>query len=281
MLALSVWNEPVFRWHNFGPGVANVRQLGFYGLALSGLAIGMLAGRPRPHVCWPQILMLLGGYYMINWSGGRGAFAAGLTASVVVVAMTQPGRRWDIARVAIACFLAAMPLSMILVPHPLWGIESILGRVVPTADLERYSSGRVEMWMQTAAAVSERPWFGHGQGQFRYQIPAALSLNNHPHNSVLQFAYDWGVIGASALIAALAGSIRTSGLKAGADAPTALPAVGALSGLGVMSLVEGSFYHAYPVMVSLVCLAVLATTRPGVSDRPEHESASPPDPPLA
>ena len=118
------------------------------------------------------------------------------------------------------------------------------------------------MWRQTAAALLDRPWFGHGQGQFRYQVPAALGIYNHPHNSMLQFAYDWGLVGVGALAAAITPLIQSFARKNGRDLRTALPAVGGVSGLGIMSLVEGSFYHAFPLMISVLCMAVAATTDP-------------------
>jgi O-antigen ligase len=150
-------------------------------------------------------------------------------------------------------------LSMILVPDPAWGMGSIFNRTMQAGDLARYSSGRVEIWTQTAAALLERPWFGHGQGQFRYQVPAALGVYNHPHNSVLQFAYDWGLLGAGALAAAFVPLARSLLREKGPGLRDALPAVGAFSGLGLMSLVDGSLYYAYPVMVFMICIAVIAT----------------------
>lgn len=258
VLAFSVHDDPGFNWNQFGPGVSNVRQLGFYGLGLVGIGVGLLASVNSSHQRWLHCALLLTGYYMVDWSGGRAAFGAAIGASAVVIALAPREARRRTASIALGAFILAMPLSLLFVPNGGWGIQSILTRSA-ASDLPTYLSGRLELWTQTAEAILDHPLLGHGMGQFRSQLPSAQNFFNHPHNSVLQFLYQWGALGTAALAVAMWGLLRGHAERLRTFPAIALPATGTLAGMTLMSLLEGNFFHVYPLMVSMVCLAALGS----------------------
>lgn len=258
ILMLTVLGDPDFLWVKFGAGVSNVRQIGFYGVALVGVSVGLLATETGTKGRWVQWAMLLAGYYLVNASGGRAAFGAALASSVLVILLARKRARASAAVRALAAFVAAGFVSLLFAPGPGWGILVILGRLGPSPEVDMYLSGRLEMWTQTAGAILERPIFGHGQGQFRWQVTSASGTYNHPHNSILQALYDWGAVGTAALGVAVSGLASKLLVVIRRDLDVALPAAGGLVGMALMSLLEGNFYHGYPIMVAIVCLATLA-----------------------
>jgi O-antigen ligase len=250
---IAAWEVADFPWIGFGVGVSNVRQIGFYGIALMGIALGMLrSGSPQARRWWWAALVL--GYYLVVWSGGRAAFGAALATSAVALLLVERTRRGTAAGM-LGALLLALLMGLVVVPDPAWGTMAIIGRSVDTGT-EDYSSGRWDMWAQALAALPQAAWFGHGQGQFRFLVPAALHSYNHPHNAVIQFLYQWGFLGTVALGLSFCGLARRLPSLAKAN-PLSLPAVFLLTGMISMSMLEGNFYHQYPIMVSLVCVAAL------------------------
>jgi hypothetical protein len=141
-------NDPDFNWLQFGPGVSNVRQLGFYGLVLVGIGVGLLASGYAPRRDWLHSALLLIGYYMVDWSGGRAAFVAAIAATFIVIALAPTVTRRRTVAFALAAFILALPLSLAVVPHQSWGIWSTFMRAMPDGNGSSYSSDRMEIWVQ-------------------------------------------------------------------------------------------------------------------------------------
>ncbi len=258
-LALSVIDKPDFNWKQFSAGVSNVRQIGYYGLATAGIAIGLLANaQKRSETVFAHLLLILGAW-CIFWSGGRAAFL-GLLATALIVALYK--RYSELPRYALNLFanlFSAALLSIIFVPGPLWGLQSIIGRLITNDHGSEYTSGRLTIWWETANWSLQKPILGHGQGQFRFTVEAAGEVLNHPHNSALQILFDWGVLGL-VCIAFFAWVIwKKIWIHSPSNPNLALPCIGVLAGLLTMSMLDGALYYAYPITVILCACAVLFT----------------------
>jgi len=261
VIALIYGDHPDFNHERFGAGVSHVRQLGFYGLAAVGLSAGlvMTSREARERMAWLAVLTI--GFALIMWSGGRGAFAAAIGAVILLVAIAPRGERARNAARFSAAFAVAIPLSLIYVPHYHWGLLRILDFLNPLdKNVDEYASSRLEMWSQAWRGFLEEPWIGHGEGEFRVRESSAQRGFNHPHNSILQFLYQWGLIGTLAIAAMLWNVVRRTLGRLGSVPADALPALGAIIGLCAMSLVEGSLYHPYPITIVLLGLASLAAS---------------------
>ena len=257
-LMLSARHVPHFDWVGFRAGTSHVRQLGFYGTALCCLGAGLLAtAKTRPSRIVFFILTTIG-FAWNDLSGGRAAFGGGIGGVLLVWLLAPKERRKQLALLLAGAFLLAMPLSLVVVPSPYWGLKSILGRLFGFKTVQLFASGRLFLWIGALRGFLASPLIGHGEGQFIFEVGGRLW--NHPHDSILQFLYQWGLIGTTCVLI-MVGPIVTDIRRAARSAPdVALPAGGALVGLLLMSLLEGSLYHVFPVAVVAICLAILAST---------------------
>jgi len=142
--------------------------------------------------------------------------------------MTQRDRRRNLAILVSLAFLIAIPLSLIYVPAPSWGLKEILGRLFGFTTIEQFDSGRTALWIGALKGFVASPLIGHGEGQFFFEVTHRHL--NHPHDSILQYLHQWGIIG-TACVLTIAGPIIAGIRKAARAAPeVALPAAGALVG---------------------------------------------------
>lgn len=256
----SLWNmdKTDFPWARFGVGVTNVRHLGYISLTLTGISAGlwMTARRGRAELL-PATLFFVGAF-LLMWSGGRGAFVALLIqlGFLLIIAPTERRIRLGV------CFAAALVIATVLagiyVPGSSFGPSNIFLRIDPVAtSSERYLSGRGEVWRQTVALIPQQLWFGYGEAQFRWLVPAANGHYNHPHNLALQLMMQWGVVG-TFLFAAIMVRLGWKTLPL-FKAPTALtyPCLAVMTGLLAVSMVDGPFFYPLPTVLFLLALATL------------------------
>ncbi|AKM07524.1 O-antigen ligase family protein [Pelagerythrobacter marensis] len=274
-IVLVELRNPAFNWIGVGIGITNIRQLGFFGLALSCISLGLSQGLDG------KLRAIAGigaaaGFWLTILSGSRVAFAAAILVAIALCTLVDRQYRLRFAGLALAALAVAMPASYLLVPHEAWGLDRILSRGLIGDDINQYSSGRLAIWRDTLAAIGERPLFGHGEGQFRSQVAAAGGGLNHPHNAVLQFLYQWGIVGTAGLALMLSASAMQLRRLARHAEGTDLAAFGTLAGLVAIAMLEGALYHTYPVMIAVLCLAVLNAGAPRSETRAGETGAGPP-----
>ena len=197
------------------------------------------------------------------WSGTRGSLLAIAAAPAAALVLFRFYRWRRILFSTAAAFLLAVPLSMAALPEsPLYGLARLADSFEPQKVEEvGLATGRVEHWKYAAGKIAERPLFGHGTSQ--YQAVRQDPLNyNHPHNALLQVAFDWGLVGA-ALFFGLLGALLWRGHRAAAAAPReALPAWLCAVSLLTIGLYDGALYYPYPVTMILFSAVYLVTLRP-------------------
>jgi putative inorganic carbon (hco3(-)) transporter len=97
---------------------------------------------------------------------------------------------------------AALATAWVLAGSLVFGLWLGLGPVVSRyKELGRDSQGRIGVWRDTLALVRMRPVLGWGPGTFPDAFPQVQSvlLNrmvDHAHNDYLEFAAEWGTLGA-------------------------------------------------------------------------------------
>ena len=132
------------------------------------------------------------------------------------------------------------------------------GAIYRVAD--KLSSGRLAIWGAALDAWKEAPWFGQGPNSTIFVLKYSNTIDQ-PHNFILQFMLEWGVIGAMLLLALLFSLCWISGKKMpaalrNADVEYLLP-VGIVLLLFLNGLTDGPFYHVQTLLCFATAMAFL------------------------
>jgi len=134
-------------------------------------------------------------------SGWIGA-AAGLSALVLLAAFRSGVKRFAVAVVAVPVVVAAIGIGMY------FGSSIVRDRV----DTAIRGDMRPAVWQDTAEAIQDRPWFGHGPASYRWIFTKYKNVYDdrekwphYAHNEYLNTASDYGLVGAA--LACLVGLI--------------------------------------------------------------------------
>lgn len=133
--------------------------------------------------------------------------------------------------------------------------------------LDRFSSGRTEIWKATLELIGQRLWFGHGEISLREVV--GLSVRE-AHNSILQSLLAWGIIGALcfwSLIGMAAWKILRLTIAAPMDhIPYALSIVCVL----MYSMIDGILYFSYSILMVTVFTSACFAVKGNPSKHPRH-----------
>lgn len=237
------------------PFHANRRHFGYLGYL--GAACGTALYFIRPQYAFTALLLTIPALFGIILFGSRGGLYAWFLLVGVLVVFSRRKTRLLIFAVAAAA-LAAGLCYFLIESGWIWA-ESLFYRVQATPDAIYRPSGRLLQWRDAFEAFKQQPWLGFGAegyrasgccvgGEGRY-----LRGTAQPHNFVLQFLLEFGLLGCAALggvVALLTRSFATprlwwSGLRSSPDL-AALFSV--LMGLMVYATVDGTLYHAIPLL---------------------------------
>lgn len=248
-----------FHWAHFGLGGTAIRHTGFYAAVGAALAVGLMAVA----VSWPERLAWGAAATVqmawILWSGTRGA-ALGVAVALLLGTVLQRRLRqpWVLAGALLVYFAGAALAGSVGAPDPHYGLSRI-GASAGDGTLNELTSYRWNIWAETVRWTLQRPWFGYGEGQLTTIVPVAYKyFAHHPHNALIQLAFQWGFVGAAATLAL--GARAASGCLKGvrADDPAAIPATLAGASLLVMSMYDGTLFFPYPTMIVALSLATVA-----------------------
>jgi O-antigen ligase len=245
-----------YDWISSLPGFPHMRHPGYFLLPAIALSTWMVFKSKGASGHLHAALLAINFGFAI-WIGSRGPFL--VYAVLLVPALLIFIKVFRSNRIASgASVMVALCVGVLLsqsIPSPDNNTFNALSRFTGTQNqsIDEFSSRRTEFWNQTINAILQQPWIGHGGNQFREQIPIAQNTFNHPHNSVLQFAYEWGPVGAFSLIALLA-ILAFHSVKATMARPEEnLGMFFAASAMALFSLIDGGLYYNLPIMLFLVC----------------------------
>ena len=118
------------------------------------------------------------------------------------------------------------------------------------------TSGRIYVWKKTVEELAAQPFVGHGAGTFREEMGAKYGLNfNHPHQLVLQYIYDWGLIGGIAALLLIALLVRKSlSARREVEPQFAFLGLAGLSTIGTICMIDGALFSPLSIALALVLL---------------------------
>lgn len=250
------WPEG-FDWATGIPGYSNVRHLGYFAMAALPLSYWLLqranGGRGD------QVLGFAGmslAWFFLFWAGGRGPWVA-LAAGAGLAIFARPPVLFDRRMVAWLTVTAAIGLlAALALAVPGLGLGRLADRAMDFSLLAG-SHGRIVLWREAVSLLGASPALGLGPDGYLFR-PGAGAGYVHPHNLPLQAALEWGIAGTAAA-AVLAGGLAAR-IWRGGQAPL-LWVVWALLAL---SMVDGTLYHAQPMMIFAACVAVVAANSTSV-----------------
>ena len=232
------------------PHYANIRHFAYHGFIAAACATSLfVVARKLQATAFVLTTAALFGIILL---GGRGALAAWL--AFVAVMLVFSARRTGLlvfsgmallVSAGVVYFLGATEL--VRAPSLFYRFESGAGRVLYVAD-------RLEVWAQSAGAILQRPWFGYGPEGFALSGCCNRALLQ-PHNFVLQFLLEFGVIGCTLLTVLCAvvwrecGGLRAFAGNRWSEAPQEFVILAAiLVAFLAYALIDGLLYHAIPLV---------------------------------
>ncbi len=151
-------------------------------------------------------------------------------------------------------------LCELLSYYPWNGLFGSIQRTVETDSINELSSNRLAVWKATFNPILENLWFGLGP-QGYYFMPGRV-FGVQPHNVILQFLVEWGVIGSVSFIWLLL-RLFIRGLRFNlqpkAVNPYTLSAGACICTLTLNALTDGLYYHTQPSVYLAIAFALWAT----------------------
>jgi O-antigen ligase len=226
------WGTRIFGMHQFAGALA---------------ALGLLRlVKPRP---WPTALLALLSLALLTGLAVSGSRAGMVGMAVAFGFWFWPGsnseRKFLLIRTAPLAILALSIAYFIGSPFPGMGLKSAVVRTAEATSIEGVSSARSYFWSVVWEQVQNSPWIGHGADAYQYIQPRLHGAQ--PHNVVLQWLYEYGVVGALPLglllLAALATAFRRQPPADEQSRPPQTWAAAAVAGAVGYGLFDGAFYH--------------------------------------
>jgi hypothetical protein len=206
----------------------------------------------------------------------RAGFAACMALGVLALALTYSRAFW--VAFAVSCLIVAGSRRARLALGGVGAVGLIalggpvLGRLTSENPLDNV---RFDLWGEALRIIAEHPLLGVGLENFGFHADGIVHRDfldpaPHAHNVLLITATDIGLIGAGALVAAMAALtlalVRTLRNASGERRSLALAALGAMAAAGVGGILDGVVYHnVYALMIGAAAagLAAAATHDPG------------------
>lgn len=252
LFALLVPDKTTFPWTLRLPSGTNVRQIGYFVAIASVAPLSLvLFGRKKIALFCLVFTVLV---TFIAWSGSRGALIGLLFGTVAGAAALGHAVSKFRAGIAFLSFVAGLSASLILpAPTPEFGLI----RMVSSLEQDDIGSGRSLVWKSTVAEISNSPWIGHGSGTFNKNMRETYGFDfNHPHQFILQYFYDWGIIGGTAAGLLLL-MLFLWCVKVGRQYNDAVSyaSLSALCTIAAVGMIDGALFYPFSIFLALLAVA--------------------------
>jgi len=262
------------------PYFLNVRHFGYQGFfgASAAVAVALIDKRLRSS----GVLLATAALFGIIMFGSRGALLAWVLFAMAAIVLV-PDRK-TLAAVSLLAVTSAFALALIAEQYGWLNTYSLIDRAqIFTGDTPSlmYTQDRMAIWRDSLATIAQRPLLGFGPEG--YQISRCCNrMVAQPHNSILQFLLEFGVIGVAALawaVVALFGPrVRAIVLQTARQERNPADAVilALVIGFTGFSLIDGLLYHPIPLInFALVAAILLAGPSPGVTSPADAPDRAP------
>jgi hypothetical protein len=255
-----------FNWSMSLPGFGNVRHLGYY----LGSLIVLLALLPLIKNVKNSSLLLRGtlfflllcGWLMLFWSGGRGSALSAVCTIGVCLMIFRPHSWKKIASYNLSIFLGGFFLSLFLPePNESYGVLRFFSKITDVNNLNEFSAGRMAIWQDALQVWLQNIMTGIGAGQTKFVIilPNMMSVGQ-VHNVFLQALMAWGILGGGAFLLVIFISLWKKSLfyfKAAHKEPQMnMVGFGLALSLTLNAFVDGTLYYPFPFFLFIIGLSI-------------------------
>ncbi|WP_198288862.1 O-antigen ligase family protein [Methyloversatilis universalis] len=200
-IAALVFEELAFHVREFFPSFSNPRFFGYW----VTLTLPVIASIERGEVLgdravWVRYVLGSIWFFFLLMSGTRGSLIALVCVALLSTCCGVQGRTLTGRLLKMACgglVLYAMALCVLPQAATEGMAHSGAGRVLEGPQL----SSRDQLWSLALEGIAIHPLLGNGPMMF---AAAANRVASHPHNLMLQLAYEWGIPVALACMSMLA-----------------------------------------------------------------------------
>lgn len=193
------------------------------------------------------------------WSGSRTPLAALAGTFVVWFFRLEPERRRRFCAVLIGPLAVATALALVIPSRGAHlGLLNAVERTTTAGTVSELSSTRADFWRESARHALESPLIGRGPDAYRYLTPSLDGLQ--PHNFLLQWLLDFGLLGTLPLLALAALALRRGWRRE--TLRTTGPWGALLTASLLAGALDGNLYHFLGLFPAALAAAFCLSSRP-------------------
>lgn len=251
----QVWQENrTGVWQFAIPGYISVRLFGAVCGAVSAFTLArLLTDIENGKVKWFHYGAFTFILTLTLWTGTRAA-VMGVGGALLINWLyfsLKPGSP-AIMKLGLCALVAYALATALLPPDPVFR----LFHSGDYASVETASAGRLEYWRLTWQTFLTAPVFGIGFGATFWTMPPNVWPHVQPHNVVLQYLVNWGLVGAIPAFYLLGRAVWRAHQIVMVQRHL-LPVIAMLNCLLLMSLVDGVLHFARETMMVIMCFAII------------------------
>ena len=249
--------------HSWVPYHTHVRHLSYHGMIAACLASIVAATQSRLRI--PALALSAAAVGGLIFFGARGALYAWIAFAVFAVVVSA-GIRKRLCVQLLSTLLLASVLSMSATSlgytNPFHGS---LNDRVSSVESAVHTTGRIKIWEKALGGLADSPILGQGADGYRLTEWGTRGTVQ-PHNTVVQFLVEFGVLGCALIAVLLYKSFYDPTrqlFNAGGSSRAAITSrliLACLGGIGVYAMVDGLLYHAIPMLLIAIILALYSVT---------------------
>jgi len=246
-------------WLSRPPLNSNIRHTGYQLEAAIGFFLAFLIKRDKDASINFMIITLL--ITFLFWTGGRGGVIAVYISFIFIIfalVANKINSRYFLFTILFSTVIGIV-LSQLLAVYDWNGIFNTIQKSVNAQTLNQLSSNRLSIWNDISNLLEENWLFGLGSQGYYFTEDRAFNIVQ-PHNIILQFLTEWGILG-TFIFLILLGKAFWSGIKlhllsTNADQQYSLAVGAVLCALMFHSLVGGVFFHPQSSMYLTIAFAI-------------------------
>ncbi len=238
---------------------SNIRHLGHIVIVSTlYLSIKVLMGEKLNNILF--ILSTITSISLLIWLGGRGAilsYSLGLMLAFIIITKHH---KLEIKRLVSLLLLIVFSI-IISIPFNIYSWNG-LNRLLDTKqyysqDINTISSNRIEIWSLSWDFIKEKPFFGYGAESF---LLNSDTIFRHPHNFIIQWLFDFGIIGVILFLVIITFILRT-GYKKNISklSDNNLISIAIILGIISNALISGTLYYSPPFLILCIVSAFIVS----------------------